>query len=375
MFLTIFTIKKEQDKLPTFEEILQNPYITITKTEAEIRKKTIEITEDYGATLYAKRIENTPYELLLNTTPYTQIPTEEIPEHYRRYTIPKKTDPTKKRIIEEPDEHLRIIQNFHKVMIDENLKIQVHDAAFAYVKNRDILASTKRHQANKSRWFLKLDLKDFFPSINQTFMRNQLDMIYPFKFLPQTFMDNLIKYALLNNSLPQGTTISPLLSNLVMVPIDYEITNLLTNYNRHHYVYTRYADDIEISCKEKFDPREITDQISQIFRKYNAPFRINTEKTTFGSHAGSNYHLGLNLNKNNIISKGYEKNNKFRAMLYQFAKNPDAYDYSELNRIAGIISHYRYIEPDFVRKSIVKYNEKCNINIEQELKRRLICPV
>jgi RNA-directed DNA polymerase len=377
MLLTIFISNKNKEILPTFEELLQNPFLTIEQntTELQIKKKTIEITEDYGLNLFNRRIENNPYQMLLNSIPYTEIPTEEIPNHYRRYTIPKKTNPNKKRIIEEPDEYLRVIQDFHKTMIADNLKIQVHDAAFAYVKNRDILKSTKRHQENQSKWFLKLDLKDFFPSINEKFLRNQLDMVYPFKFLPKIFMDNLIKYALLNDSLPQGTTISPLLSNLVMVPIDYEITNLLMNYNKHHYVYTRYADDIEVSCKEKFNPRDITNELNQIFRKYEAPFEINTEKTTFGNSAGSNYHLGLNLNKNNTISKGYEKNNKFRVMLYQFAKNPAAYDYNELNRIAGIIAHFKYIEPEFVRKSIAKYNTKCNINIEQEIKRRLSCPV
>ena len=373
MYLTIFTTSKQETVLPSFEEVLLNPYLTIEQPNIEIQKRTIIVSEEYGKKLYDKRITNTMHEVIIASKPPAEIPADELAQHYNYYTIAKRTDPTKRRQIEDPDGILRTIQGHYKYIIDEILKVQAHDAAFGYIKQRDIKRSTERHQKNESRWFLKLDLKDFFPSINEEFLRKQLDMVYPFRFLPGEFMEGLIKYSLLNNSLPQGTYTSPLLSNLVMVPIDYDITKALTNYNKHHFVYTRYADDIEISCKEKFDPREITAIVSQIFKDYNAPFRINHEKTTFGSNAGSNYHLGLNLNKDNQISKGYRKNNKFRAMLHQFALNPNDASYETLNKILGTIAHFRYIEPGFVEKTLHKYNEKFNIDIEKEIKRRLAC--
>jgi len=375
MYLTIFTTSKQEIALPSFEEVLLNPYLTLEQPDIKIQKRTVIVTEEYGKQLYNRRIKGTTNETLIATKPPAEIPTEELAQHYNYYTIAKRTDPSKRRQIEDPDSILRTIQGHYKFIIDDVLKVQAHDAAFGYIKQRDIKRSTERHQENKSRWFLKLDLKDFFPSINEEFLRTQLNMVYPFKFLPEEFMEGLIKYSLLNNSLPQGTYTSPILSNLVMVPIDYDITTALTNYNRHRFIYTRYADDIEISCKEKFDPREITAIVSQIFKNYNAPFRINHEKTTFGSNAGSNYHLGLNLNKDNQISKGHEKNNKFRAMIYQFALNPDDASYEELNKILGIIAHFRYIEPGFVEKTLHKYNQKFNMNIEREIKRRLSCHI
>jgi hypothetical protein len=150
---------------------------------------------------------------------------------------------------------------------------------------------------------------------------------------------------------------------MVMVPIDHEITEKLHNHNRHHFVYTRYADDITISCKEKFNPGEILGIIERIFKDFNVPFRINDEKTRFGSTAGRNYHVGLILNKDNQISLGHEKNNKFRAMIFNFCTTGDEWELKDVYKMMGLISYYKSIEPDFVEKVLDKYSIKFNFDI------------
>ena len=366
MYLTIKTAVKE--KQLTFEDLLANPFMLSNMVPSgKAKTVTVKITEEYGQELYNKR--NVVHSWIPGS-PWT-LPYEEIPQHYRQFTIPKKTDPRKRRTINAPSDVLKSIQTHYKCYIEDYLGVLVHKNAGAYVKKKSIVDSMESHQKNDSNWYLQIDLKDFFPSINEAFLRKQLALVYPFKFIPEEMLEPIIKYSLLNDELPQGSCLSPTLTNVLMVPIDHEITERLHNFNNHHFVYTRYADDITISCKEHFDYNQILDVILGVFEEFEAPFTINTSKTRYGSRAGKNYHLGLIVNKDNKISIGHEKNNKFRAMLYNFIQVGDTWEIKDVQRMLGLISYYKSVEPDFVNKTIRRYNEKYNVDILAKAKERI----
>lgn len=362
MYLTFYS--KQVPKQVTFEELLMNPYMTSSALpKTDLKKVTTIINEEYGKRLYEKKFPiDLKYNLvseLLNDLDTSQ--------HYRHFEIPKKSNPHKKRPIDAPDEFLSNIQNIYKSYIEEFLSVLPHKAAHAYVEKRSTITAMQQHQKNESKWFLQLDLKDFFNSINEEFLRDMLMKVYPFPFIPETEFENIIRCSLLNGSLPQGSHLSPTLTNLIMVPIDYQITETLHNYigsnGTHHYVYTRYADDITISSKEKFNPKEIEQVVKTIFHRYKVPFRINEEKTRFGSSAGRNYHVGLILNKDNQISVGHEKNNKFKAMIFNFCTTGTEWEIKDVYRMLGLISYYKAIEPDFINKILDKYGRKFNMDI------------
>ena len=67
---------------------------------------------------------------------------------------------------------------------------------------------------------------------------------------------------------------------------------------KQKYIYTRYADDIIISARNKFDYRIILKALNKLFK--DTPLSINKEKTRFGSNAGRNWNLGVMCNKDNI---------------------------------------------------------------------------
>lgn len=352
MYLTFYV--NAAPKQLTWEDILNNPYLT-AETKAEKKKITKEIPTEYADRLWEKRAQ-----------PYT-FPT--LPEgydtskHYRHFQIPKKSNPHKMRQIDAPDEELSTYQGLYKSYIEDWLQVLPHKAAHAYVKERSTVTAMQMHQKNESKWFLQIDLKDFFNSITGEWLKDQLLMVFPFKYIEPNVLNDLITVSLLNGVLPQGSKLSPLLTNLAMVPIDYMITERLHNWNNHHYVYTRYADDITISCKEKFNPQNIIDQIMAVFEAFCVPFRINNEKTRFGSIAGRNYHLGIILNKDNKLSVGHEKNNKFRAQVNNFCLVGEEWDRHDIQKFLGIISYYKAIEPEFIEKTLEKYGEKYGINI------------
>lgn len=357
IYLTFYTKAKAQQV--TFEDLLNNPYMTMEELpHTEQKKVTVKTTEEYAKEFYIKR--NVYKESHMYNAIIDNIKTE---EHYRHFEIPKKSNPHKMRPIDAPDDIISNIQSYYKGFIEQTLRVLPHKAAHAYVEKRSTLTAMQKHQENKSKWFLQIDLKDFFNSITGEWLKKMLLQVYPFAYIEESTLNNIIKISLLRGTLPQGSRLSPTLTNLIMVPIDYEITEKLHNYNKHHYVYTRYADDITISCKEKFNPNEIENIIKDIFNEFEVPFRINEEKTRFGSSAGRNYHVGLILNKDNQISVGHEKNNKFKAMIFNFCTTGTEWELKDVYKMLGLISYYKSIEPDFVAKTLDKYGRKFNIDI------------
>lgn len=367
MYLTF--LNNSAKRQLTWEDILKNPFLTVETAKITKKKVTKEIPEEYAERLWLKR---KPEYDMAKAWLECNIPEEfNTSEHYRHFQIPKKSNPHKMRQIDAPDEFLGNLQTRYKEFIEEVLQVLPHKAAHAYTKGCSTVTAMQVHQKNESNWYLQIDLKDFFNSITGEWLKNILLEVFPFKYIDENILNDVITASLLNGTLPQGSHLSPLLTNLAMVPIDHDLTEKLHNYKGHHYVYTRYADDITISCKEKFDPEEILGVIKYTFRKWNVPFKINNEKTRFGNKSGRNYHLGIIINKDNQLSVGHKKNQKFRAMIFNFCTVGGEWELHDIQKMLGLISYYKAIEPDFVDKVIRKYNEKFHINIMETAKSML----
>lgn len=368
MYITFYKEKTKPYKPSVdFLSILENPYQTIP--------------EKYIPPTWKKVTYNIPYHIAENywnkhkpehiIWPHLSIPLKDIPQHYEHFTIPKRSDPTKFRPIDAPDVTLYNIQNQYKYILENTLKIQVHDAAHAYVKQRSIVTERTVHQKNKSNWFLYLDFKEFFPSHNYAYCESMVNFIYPLAFLERDQLRFLFEYALLNNSLPQGTPLSPTLTNILMMPIDYTIEDALRDYPDHRLIYTRYADDLCISCRQKFDPDKVIKIIKNVLTAWDTPFKLNEDKVKFGSKAGRNYHLGTIINKDNEIKPGHKKNQKFRAMLHQFGLHYQDWPLTKVQQMMGLIAYYHSIEPEYIDYVLQVYNKKFNTDL-LELAKKLI---
>lgn len=292
---------------------------------------------------------------------------------YRSFSIPKKSGGL--RHIDAPQEELMQALNDLKYLFEKHLFANYHNSAYAYVKGRCTIDAVKKHQANKSRWFLKLDFHDFFGSTTPEFIENQFRMLFPFnEIFARVDGAEALKKALslcfLRGGLPQGTPISPLLTNLMMIPIDLRLSRLCRKHTPH-LVYTRYADDMLISSDLSFKFMELQDEIISVLKEFNAPFELNTKKTRYGSNAGRNWNLGVMLNKDNEITIGHQKKKQFKAMLFSFAtdlKNNIRWEIGDVQELLGKISYYRAVEKDNINKIIKDYSTKFDIDIEQVMK-------
>lgn len=298
-------------------------------------------------------------------------------EWYYEFHIPKKSGGLRKIDAPEPElkEALRTLKNIFEV----DFKALYHTSAFAYIHGRSTLDLLKRHQANESKWFEKLDLSNFFGSTTMEWVLHMFSMVFPFS---EVMKDDKGKAALtkalelgfLDGGLPQGTPLSPTITNIMMIPVDFEVARTLREYNHQRFVYTRYADDFQISSKYGFSFMEIQNVIVSILNDFGAPFTIKKEKTRYGSSAGQNWNLGLMLNKDNEITIGHKKKRQFQAMLSSYAmdrKNGIAWDKSDIQTMDGYRNYYRMVEGEKIDGIVRHLSEKFGVDIVRAIKEDL----
>lgn len=295
-------------------------------------------------------------------------------ELYRTFHIPKKSGGLRK--IDAPNPELMDALRRLKTIFEEDFKALYHTSAFAYVKHRSTVDAVKRHQANESKWFGKYDLSNFFGSTTIDFAIKMLGMVFPFSEVIKSTVGErelrkAIELAFLDGGLPQGTPISPLITNIMMIPVDYKLANGFRDFNHQRFVYTRYADDFLVSSKYTFSFREVEKFIVDTLKSFGAPFTIKSEKTRYGSSAGSNWNLGVMLNKDNEITVGHKKKRQFQAMLASYImdkKNGKDWDKSDVQTMEGYRNYYRMIEGDTIDKMVAHIGEKFGVDVVQLIK-------
>lgn len=174
---------------------------------------------------------------------------------YTDFKIPKKNGG--ERIISAPDSRLKNIQKrLAAILMRIELELESEYRknsilSHGFKKDLSIITNAKRHR-NK-RYVFNIDLDSFFPSINFGRVRGFFIKNNHFALSPK--ISTLIaQVACHNNSLPQGSPCSPVISNLIGSILDHRIGKLSADCRC---TYTRYVDDITFSTNERNFPERI----------------------------------------------------------------------------------------------------------------------
>ncbi len=250
-------------------------------------------------------------------------------EKYATFQIPKRSGG--QRTINAPIDALKLVQrrlsDLLQDCVDEiNIKGNRRDRiAHGFKRGRSIITNATEHRHR--RYVFNLDLEDFFPSINLGRVRGFLIKNRDFG-LHKDVATVLAQIACHDNSIPQGSPCSPIISNLVAHILDIRLVSLASAAGC---TYSRYADDLTFSTNKKVFPLDVAVPVgnggefhlwipSEKLRSAveRSGFRINTAKTHLMYRTSRQVVTGLVVNEKISVPADYRRN--VRAMVHSLVR-------------------------------------------------------
>lgn len=255
-------------------------------------------------------------------------------DHYRKFFLWKDREHTRKRWIEAPDDELKALQ---RRILRLFYLLAPSPYAHGFTIGRGIVSNAGIHTGKK--YVIKLDLKDFFPSVTGTMIRRELRDSGIFTKENSREMEILLKLCLLEDRLPQGAPTSPALANLVCRKLDFILAKFA---RRHGMQYSRYADDLAFSCDSDGCFRLIP-VIRKIIEQYG--FQVNSRKINVLKRHQRQTVTGLVVNHAGMTSVPRRKRMKLRACLHRIATGKMDLSEAGYAKLKGHVSLIRMANP------------------------------
>lgn len=264
---------------------------------------------------------------------------------YKTYSIRKKKGGF--RTIDHPSKQLKAMQRWLLTYVLNN--VPIHPAAMAYQKKKSIFDNASIHAS--SRYLLRMDCKDFFPSI----VEDDLKMLIAGR--PTTFpgwqpfdIEVFCKLVCKNGRLTIGAPTSPTLSNAVCYDMDSQLSEIS---KKMGVTYTRYADDLFFSTSEPDSLATLETIVASTIASLTLPrgLTVNSAKTRHSSKRGTRRVTGITLGSDGKAYVGRQFKRRIRAMIHHL----DTLDPARRASLAGLISYAGGFDPDFVNSLITKY--------------------
>lgn len=253
---------------------------------------------------------------------------------YRRYDILKKSGTT--RTIYQPNPDVKAVQAWILRNILDKIHPSEHSTAFR--KGYSILNNTKPHSYN--RYFLSLDLEDFFPSIS----RKNVTFLFKNIGYNKEQAHILSRLCTCSNFLPQGGITSPSISNLVVNQMDRRISGYCSKRN---IIYTRYADDMTFSSNNRNILNNSQKYLIKIIESEG--YNVNSSKTRFSGPKIKTEITGLVKNSSEPkFGIGKKKKNRMRSIIFNLIINNKIIDkkYNSIDSIMGWLAYVKHIDND-----------------------------
>jgi hypothetical protein len=256
--------------------------------------------------------------------------------YYHCVEIPKNKGGVRRLYV--PHYSLREHQDRILSRILRQLPVDPH--AYAYRRGISFRGCAQAHVGKAI--VIHMDLKNFFGSIkeNMVFTALQRDTEYG-----PALCRFFARLCCLHGSLPQGTSTSPALSNIVFRPCDEALAELAEGLGM---AYTRYSDDLFFSGNA--DAGEVIGKVTALVESFG--FHINKEKTRVRRQQDRQNVLGLTVNAGLQVNRTYRR--KLEQALYyleRFGLDAEGMKKAEsplqyLQQLLGKVNYVLQIDPE-----------------------------
>tara|TARA_Y100000034_G_C6859467_1_gene390989 strand:+ start:195 stop:1403 length:1209 start_codon:yes stop_codon:yes gene_type:complete len=317
---------------------------------------------------------------------------DDLKDSYKTFFIPKRNR-RGFRQIDAPSEELKSIQREISQILDNAIAgTPMYTHAFGFIKGKSIgdnvirhsrintwnpngFVNVKRKVCNKNYWFLssipavalgskharqcfikhirtkgaksaiRIDIKNAFSSTDKWMIESAIKNHFK---LSEDDLKRILKVCLLDNYLPQGAPSSPILLNIVLSDFDHYSSNLiyakLGKRFKVGYKYSRYADDIIVTCDNTKYAKYAIPIVYGVMKTFG--YKPNKRKTMVMSAKNGIFVNGINLvNSIHHVSVTKKNRNKIRAMINNIAiLDQKDRNKNQIESLKGKISHVMHFD-------------------------------
>lgn len=244
------------------------------------------------------------------------------------------------------------LRKYHESVV-KYLNLYTSNSLFAkaYVPHSSIYRNAQAHMYNDV--FLKMDIKNFFPSLNHKYLSECLyfEINKNSEISRKECYDIVRKCSVGDIGLPLGLVSSPALANLYMKEFDGLLYGKIKKIGLKNPIYTRYADDMVISFKLEADYLEkvkiIQTVVESLLKKVH--LKLNHRKTELYNLSKSNHVriTGVSITKDSNNYRHISVGKKLKNEIFWDAINlydQEIKDYTKIAHLKGIYSFVLSIE-------------------------------
>lgn len=294
------------------------------------------------------------------------------PQPYMGMQIPKKTDGVRTLGLLSIED--KIVQQGIKLLISPIVELHLHRACYAYRPGKGHFKAVRRclHECRlpANQIYVRMDIKDFFDTIDREILMMQLSGIIRDKDLLALIrlcisigrVAPSLAWEESDTGIPQGAILSPLLSNLYLFPFDQFMETISGG-------YIRYSDD----CVAWFGDKEAAQaalSAATAFLSKELKLALN-EKVKIGSVEDPMTYLGVDISSKGL-SISLEKRQELEFKIGQISANNGVLDATYLKTLDGIRQYYVKVLPEefgllmdvWLRKAVQNYTLSQKLRIK-----------
>lgn len=379
--------KQDLMKIITSKENILSAYRNIKSNKGSktcgIDGKNIDDLKDISEDDFVQKIQG----MILNHSP----------KAIRQVEIPKGNNKTRTLGISTIED--RIVQQCIKQVIEPILEAKFHNHSYGFRPTRSTTHAISRCQylinISKLHYVVDIDIKGFFDNVNHNKLlkilyKNNIKDKRVISIIRKMIKCEVIGKGTQEKGTPQGSILSPLLSNIYLNELDWWISNQWETYNtKYKYNHTadkyrslrkrsklkemyivRYADDFKIFTKTYSEAIRIKMAVKE-FLKINLKLDISEEKSKITNlKKNKSEFLGFEIKavkkKNKFVARTYISKksksnilNNYKNYLKKLSKNPKRNNVGKLNSyLMGIKNYYSIATMSYIDLTDIEYKIK-----------------